>query len=123
MDMKWVGKLAKIYGVTSVILVDRDGLVISQAGEALDKVAPHSALMVRKLLNRIGVKIIENWLWTQCETDQTIIGIANLDIGILVLIMEPDANLGEVRLEARKLRGELRDQFSHVANYASREVT
>ncbi|MDP8208109.1 MAG: hypothetical protein P9L92_15700 [Candidatus Electryonea clarkiae] len=118
-DMKWVDKLSEIYGVTSVILVDRDGLVITQAGEALDEVAPHSALMVKKLLTRIGVKVVANWIWTQCETESVIIGIANLDIGILVLLMEPDANIGMVRLEARNLRSQLRDEFSHVADYAS----
>lgn len=122
MNMKWVDALAEIHGVTSVILVDRDGLVFSQAGEASEKVAPHSALMVKKLLDKVGVEMVESWIWTQCETETLIIGIANLDIGILVLLMEPDANIGMVRLEARNLRKMFRNKFVDKSKVSAGEV-
>ena len=112
MDIKWIDKLAGIYGVTSVLLVDRDGLVVAQAGVASEIIAPHSALMVQKLIDKIGLETIDSWLWTQCETDKMIISIANVDIGILVITMQLDANLGLVRMEARNIRSSLQDKFS-----------
>ncbi len=111
MDVKWINKLAKIYGVNGVMLVDRDGLVVAQAGEVSEQVAPHSALMVKKLIDNVGVDTVEEWQWTQCETDDLILSVANMSLGILVLVMEPDANLGLVRLEARNIRRTLQETF------------
>ncbi len=112
MDMKWIDKLARIFGVTSALLVDHDGLVIAESGNADDAVAPHSALMVKKLIDSVGLETVSDWIWTQCETDTLVIGIANVDVGILVILMEPDANLGLVRLEARNIRRNLQSEFS-----------
>lgn len=112
MDTRWIDRISGIYGVTSAILVDRDGLVIAQAGSASEKIAPHSALMVQNLIAKIGVDTFEKWLWTQCETNDLIISIANVDVGIMVLTMRKDANLGLVRLETKNLRSSLHDRFS-----------
>ena len=111
-DIRWIDRIAAIYGVSSVLLVDRDGLVIAQAGSASEVIAPHSALMVQKLIDKIGLETIDSWIWTQCETDNMIISIANVDVGILVLTMQPDANLGLVRLEAGSIRRSLKDKFT-----------
>ncbi len=112
MDMKWIDKLARIYGVDSALLVDHDGLVIAESGSVEATVAPHSALMVKKLIDSVGIQTVSDWIWTQCETETLVIGIANVDIGILVILMEPDANLGLVRLEARNIRRSLQTEFS-----------
>jgi predicted regulator of Ras-like GTPase activity (Roadblock/LC7/MglB family) len=112
MDIKWIDRVAAIYGVTSVLLVDRDGLIIAQAGSASEVIAPHSALMVQRLIEKVGLETIDRWLWTQCETNDMIISVANVDVGILVLTMRLDANLGLVRLEARNIRSSLKDRFS-----------
>ena len=45
MDMSWMDDLARIHGVVSIMLVDKDGLVVAQAGRASDRIAPHTALM------------------------------------------------------------------------------
>lgn len=111
MDVKWINKLDRIYGVESVLLVDRDGLVIAEAGDSSERIAPHSAMMVKKLIERVGVETVEEWLWTQCETDDMIISVANMGLGILVLVMESDANLGLVRMEARNIRRTLEETF------------
>ncbi len=111
MDIKWIDKLSQIFGVVSVMLVDRDGLVVAEAGRSSERIAPHSALMVKKLIDKIGLKTVEEWIWTQCETETFIIGIANVDIGIVVLVMEQDCNLGLVRLEVRNIRRKLSDTF------------
>jgi predicted regulator of Ras-like GTPase activity (Roadblock/LC7/MglB family) len=115
MDIKWIDRIAGIYGVTSVLLVDRDGLVVAQSGASSEEVAPHSALMVQRLIDKIGLATIDRWLWTQCEAAEMVISIANVEIGILILTMRPDANLGLVRLEAQKIRSSLRDKFVAAA--------
>jgi predicted regulator of Ras-like GTPase activity (Roadblock/LC7/MglB family) len=112
MDIKWMDRISGIYGVTSALLVDRDGLVIAGSGSASEVIAPHSALMVQNLIDKIGIETIDKWLWTQCETSEMIISIANVDVGVLVLTMKPDANLGLVRMEARNIRSSLQDKFT-----------
>ncbi|MBD3165992.1 hypothetical protein GF324_05305 [bacterium] len=114
MDIKWVDKLARIYGVNGALLVDKDGLIIADAGDTSEQVAPHSALMVKKLISRIGLQAFEEWEWTQCESEGMVIAIANMDIGILVLVMDADANLGLVRIEARRIRRTLREEFKRM---------
>ena len=115
MKVKWLEKFAGIYGVKGALLVDHDGLVVAQTGDVSDQVAPRSALMVKRLVERIGSKIMEDWLWTQCETPNLIISISNVDIGILVLLMQPDSNLSRVRLEAMELRRTLGEEFGPQA--------
>ncbi len=111
MDVKWLNRIAEIYGIKSALIVDRDGLVVAEAGEASDLVAPHSALMVKKLIERIGVQTMEDWFWTQCETPDTVISISNVEIGVLVLLMQPDTNLSLVRMEAGNIRNTLKQEF------------
>lgn len=108
---EWVEQIANIYGVDSSQIVDLDGLVVAQAGMASDRVAPHSVLLVKRLIEQIGVNTMDDWLWTQCETEGVIIAICFVYIGILVLVMQPDANISKVRIEADKLRRTLRGEF------------
>ncbi|HHE46469.1 MAG TPA: roadblock/LC7 domain-containing protein [Bacteroidetes bacterium] len=111
MRKEWMDKIASIYGVDYAYIVDRDGLVIAQAGEASDRIAPHSALMVTQLIDKIGVRALDDWGWTQCETEEVIIAFSYVYIGILVLVMHPDANLTKVRIEAENLRQTLKKEF------------
>ncbi len=112
MDMKWIDKIVEIHGVTAALLVDHDGLIIAQAGTVSDMVAPQSALFVKRLIGNIGLDTVSKWEWTQFETNDMVLSIANVEVGILVLVMEPDANLGKVRLEAKKVKEELKRTFS-----------
>lgn len=112
MNMQWINSIAEIYGVTAALLVDHDGIVIAQAGDVSDTMAPHSTLLVQKLIKNIGLETVNKWNWTQCETNDMVYGIANVDVGILVIVMKNDANLGMVRLHARAVRQDLKMIFS-----------
>lgn len=112
MEAKWIENIALIHGIKTAILVDHDGLVVAKAGEASDWVAPHSALMVKRLITEIGAETIRDWLWTQCDTEEFILSLVNVDVGILVLIMEPDANLGLVQVEAGNVRHAIKQTFN-----------
>lgn len=111
MEAKWLDDISKISGVTAAFLVDHDGLIVSQAGMASQWIAPHSALLVTKLIDEVGLGKMGKWHWTQCETDDIILSIASVEIGILVLVMRPDANLGMVRIEARNIKNALQKTF------------
>ncbi|MDP8228760.1 MAG: hypothetical protein P9M15_04840 [Candidatus Electryoneaceae bacterium] len=112
METKWIDNISKISGVTAVLMVDHDGLIVTQAGTASQWVAPHSALLVKKLIEQVGINKMGEWHWTQCETEDIVVSIANVDVGILVLVMRPDANLGLVRIEARNIRNAIQKTFT-----------
>ncbi len=111
MKNEWMDRIARIYGVDCSIIVDKDGLVVAQAGEASDRIAPHSAMMVTQLMDKVGVSAMDDWGWTQCETEEVIIAISYVYVGILVMVMRPDANLTRVRIEAENLRQTLKKEF------------
>ena len=108
---EWMEKIAAIYGVDCTLIVDKDGLVICQSGEASERIAPHSAIMVTQLMDKIGVRALDEWGWTQCETEEVIIALSYVYVGILVMVMKPDANITKVRLEADSLRQRLKKEF------------
>jgi len=108
---EWMNKIAAIYGVDCALIVDKDGLVICQAGEASERIAPHSAMMVAQLMDKIGVRALDEWGWTQSETEEVIIALSYVYVGILVMVMKPDANLTKVRIEADNLRHRLKKEF------------
>ncbi len=112
MNLQWIDSLADIFGVTAVLLVDHDGIVIAQAGDVSGTMAPHSTLLVQKLIKNIGLETVNRWKWTQCETSDVVYGIANVNIGILVIVMKADANLGMVRLQARAIKEDLKKIFT-----------
>jgi len=111
MQVEWVERINDIYGVDCALIVDLDGLVISEAGKASAQIAPHSALMVVQLMEKIGVDTMDEWRWTQCETDDIIIVVSYVYIGILVVMMQPDTNLSKVRIETVNLRRILSKKF------------
>ncbi len=111
MRSDWVDRIAFIYGVDCSLIVDGDGLVVSMAGSASDKIAPHTARLVRQLMEKVGVKALDEWNWIQCETEKIIIGITYVYVGVLVLVMQSDANISKVQIEADNLRRDLRKQF------------
>jgi len=111
MQGEWVERINGIYGVDCVLIVDRDGLVISKAGRASAQIAPHSALMVMQLMDKIGVETMDDWRWTQCETEDIIIAVSYVYIGILVVVMQPETNLSKVRIETANLRRTLSRKF------------
>lgn len=111
MNDEWVNKINDIHGVECVLIVDRDGLVISKAGEVSAQIAPHSALMVMQLMEKIGIDTMNDWHWTQCETEKTIIAVSYVYIGILVVVMQPDTNLSKVHMETANLRRTLSKKF------------
>jgi predicted regulator of Ras-like GTPase activity (Roadblock/LC7/MglB family) len=108
---EWMDRIASIYGVDCALIVDKDGLVICQAGEASERIAPHSALMVTQLMDKIGVRALDEWGWTQCGTEEVIIALSYVYVGILVMVMRTDANLTKVRIEAENLRHKLKKEF------------
>lgn len=111
MEVDWIKKLADIYGVESAMIVDRDGLVVAKAGLASDRLAPHSALLVTRLIDQIGLKNIDEWQWAQCETAELTISFTNVYVGILIIVMKKDVNLSMVRLEAGKIRRAMKEKF------------
>lgn len=111
MSDEWVEKINSIHGVDCSLIVDRDGLIISKAGSTSDQIAPHSALMVMQLMEKIGVQTMDEWRWTQCETEDLIIAVSYVYVGILVIVMRTDANLSKVRLETENLRGRMNRLF------------
>ncbi|MDP8241261.1 MAG: hypothetical protein P9X24_19405 [Candidatus Hatepunaea meridiana] len=114
MRSDWLDKITTIYGVECSLIVDKDGLVVSQAGSAPERIAPHSALMVKQLMEKIGVDTMDYWEWTQCETENAVISISYVYIGIMVIIMRPDANISKVRIEANRLRKSLSEKFKKL---------
>ena len=108
---EWMDKIASIYGVDCALIVDKDGLVICQAGEASERIAPHSAILVTQLMDKIGVQALDDWGWTQCETEEVIIALSYVYVGILVMVMKTDANITKVRIEADNLRHKLKKEF------------
>ena len=111
MNDEWVNKINDIYGVDCALIVDHDGLVISKSGKASAQIAPHSALMVTQLMEKIGVDTMNDWHWTQCETENTIIAVSYVYIGILIVVMRTDTNLSKVRIETANLRRTLSKKF------------
>ncbi len=111
MEIHWVDRIANIHGVVSALIVDLDGLVMAQAGSTSEIAAAHSSLFIKKLVDKIGIQTMEEWLWTQCETENMIIAFSNVKVGVLVVMMSQDVNLSLVRIEAYSIRQALKDKF------------
>ncbi len=112
MEIKWIDNISAIRGVNSAILVDFDGIVVAEAGKMSDWIPPLSALMVKKLIDEVGADTFGEWLWTQCDTENVIISLVNVGIGILIVFMKPDANIGLVQIEARNVKQAIKETFS-----------
>lgn len=112
MDVKWIDNISTIRGVKSAILVDFDGIVVAESGKMSDWVPPLSALMVKKLVDQVGAETFGEWLWTQCDTENVIISLVNVGIGILIVFMETNANIGLVQIEARNVKQAIKETFS-----------
>ena len=111
MKDEWINNIARIHGVDCSLIVDEDGLVISKTGNASEKLAPLTTLLVKRLMEEIGLKSMDEWKLTLCETESVIIGISYVYIGVLVLVMRTDANLSLIGIEVDKLRQKLKDTF------------
>lgn len=111
MEVRWVDRIANIHGVVSALIVDLDGLVMAHAGSTSDIAAAHSSLFIKKLVDKIGINTMEEWAWTQCETENMIIAFSNVQVGVLVVMMGQDVNLSLVRIEAESIRRSLKEKF------------
>ncbi len=111
MTVSWIDNLTSIEGVNGALIVDADGLIIHEGGDASAELAPHSALMVKNLIDKIGIKTLDGWQWTQCRTGDLVLAVCNVYVGILVLVMSPDIDLGKVRKEAMSVRNTLLGKF------------
>ena len=110
MKSKWIKHLSRISGLDSAVLVDDEGLVISSvvaADDGAELTASLAALMLDKITRKLGSQLLKDWIWTECETDDSVIMIKNMGIGILVLKAKPSADSTLIRTETSKIYQEI----------------
>jgi len=111
MKNKWIQPIVRHDGVISVVLVDHDGLTISSSDESSDLTASLSALLMEKILKEVEKNSVDKWSWTQFETENTIISIMNAGVGLLVIIMNHEADIEAVRNEAYVVKQDIYNSF------------
>jgi len=101
-------------GVIAAILVDNDGLTISSTDESTELTASLSVLLMENLTKEVGGNVIDKWRWMQCETENSIISIMNAGIGLLVIIMNNEADIEAIRNEATAVKEDIFHTFEEA---------
>ena len=103
-------------GIRSMVLVDRDGMLVSMAGDAgdgsLELLAASYTDIARKLASihgEAGLDCPREMVAVMGSAGAVLYHQVTPDYGVIVLL-DPDATLGRVRFELRKAANRLLDE-------------